>query len=86
MPVHENYLVIGGAGFLGSYIVQALVDRGEPSVAIYDLSLPGEKDVISGATYFAGDILDEGRLLDVLKQVCTRPGMFKRVIGILIVL
>ena len=69
MLQHENYVVIGGAGFLGSYIVQALIDRSEPSVAVYDLNLPNEEDTISGATYYAGDILDENKLLDFLKKV-----------------
>jgi nucleoside-diphosphate-sugar epimerase len=69
MTKHENYLVIGGSGFLGSHIVQALVDRREPSVAVYDLHLPDEKDTIIGATYHAGDILDEDKLLSILKQV-----------------
>jgi sterol-4alpha-carboxylate 3-dehydrogenase (decarboxylating) len=69
MPEHENYVVIGGAGFLGSYIVQALVDRAEPSVAVYDLNLPRADDVISGATYYAGDILDENKLSGFLKEV-----------------
>jgi 3-beta hydroxysteroid dehydrogenase/isomerase family len=69
MPEHENYVVIGGSGFLGSYIVQALVDRAEPSVAVYDLSLPSVKDIIDGPTYYAGDILDENKLTGFLKEV-----------------
>ena len=69
IPQHENYVVIGGAGFLGSYIVQALVDRAEPFVAVYDLNLPNEEDIINGATYCAGDILDENKLLGFLKEV-----------------
>lgn len=68
MSNHENYVVIGGSGFLGSYIVQALVDRAEPSVAVYDLDLPSGTDVINGATYYAGDILDEKKLTGVLKE------------------
>ena len=50
MLKHENYVVIGGSGFLGSYImmiiVQPLIDRSEPSVAVYDINLPNEEDVI----------------------------------------
>lgn len=69
MPNHENYVVIGGSGFLGSYIVEALVDRAEPSVAVYDLNLPSADDTIKGVTYYAGDILDETKLAGVLKEV-----------------
>lgn len=64
-----RYLVIGGSGFLGSYITQALVDRGERSVAVYDLAKPPKHDIIRGVDYFCGDILNEGQLLDCLKKV-----------------
>ncbi|KJA14746.1 hypothetical protein HYPSUDRAFT_220332 [Hypholoma sublateritium FD-334 SS-4] len=64
----ERYLVIGGAGFLGSYIAQALVDRGEKYVAVYDLNKPGESDIIDGVQYFCGDILNEQQLLACLKS------------------
>ena len=65
-----SYLVIGGSGFLGSYIVQALVDRGEQCVAVYDLARPRGLDVIKGVSYFCGDILDEKRMVECLKEVC----------------
>ena len=69
MATSERYLVIGGVGFLGSYVVQALISRGEKHVAVYDLSKPGKEDVIEGATYFSGDILDETQLHDCLNKV-----------------
>jgi hypothetical protein len=67
----ERYLVIGGAGFLGSHIVEALLARKEPHVAVYDLNNPPEGDALEGTTYFLGDILDESNLLDVLNKVRT---------------
>ncbi|KDR79473.1 hypothetical protein GALMADRAFT_137297 [Galerina marginata CBS 339.88] len=57
-PTNERYLVIGGSGFLGSYIVQAPVDRREPS----------EADVVAGVKYFCGDILNKKELLDCLEE------------------
>lgn len=66
---NEGYLVIGGSGFLGSYIVQALVDRKERNVAVYDLAKPGKADVVEGVTYFCGDILNEKQLIDCLEKV-----------------
>lgn len=65
----EIYLVLGGAGFLGSYIVQALLLRGETSVAVFDLSEPIERGKDSLATYYVGDICDRPAVLDVLKTV-----------------
>lgn len=67
-PEESRYLVIGGSGFLGSYITQALVERGEKFIAVYDLARPPKQDVIQGVDYYSGDILNEGQLLDCLKQ------------------
>jgi sterol-4alpha-carboxylate 3-dehydrogenase (decarboxylating) len=36
---------------------------------VYDLSKPGKGDVVEGATYFSGDILNEKQLLDCLTRV-----------------
>lgn len=36
-PTHEHYLVIGGCGFLGRHIVEALLGRGETNVSVFDL-------------------------------------------------
>lgn len=37
MPVGESYLVVGGCGFLGRHIVEQLLERGEQSVAVFDI-------------------------------------------------
>lgn len=36
-PTHESYLVVGGCGFLGRHIVEALLGRGETNVAVFDI-------------------------------------------------
>ncbi|KAJ3522868.1 hypothetical protein NMY22_g11698 [Coprinellus aureogranulatus] len=64
----ERYLIIGGAGFLGSHIVEALLARNEKSVTVYDLNLPPDGDAFDGVTYVQGDILDEDHLVDVLQK------------------
>lgn len=53
-PSHELHFVIGGAGFLGSHIVQALVNRGETAVAVFDLREPASP--IAGVHYYEGDL------------------------------
>ncbi|KAA1476542.1 putative sterol dehydrogenase [Dentipellis sp. KUC8613] len=64
----ESYLVVGGAGFVGSYIAQALVDRGEEHVAVYDSRVPDPRDLIKSVVYYCGDICDEGKLVEVLNE------------------
>ncbi|TFK74773.1 NAD(P)-binding protein [Pluteus cervinus] len=39
-PTHTSYAVIGGSGFLGSYIVRLLLLRGETNIRIIDLHPP----------------------------------------------
>ncbi|TFY63451.1 hypothetical protein EVG20_g6300, partial [Dentipellis fragilis] len=70
-PHTRHYLVAGGAGFLGSYIVEALVARGEDHVAVYDLTEPNEADKLPTVSYFRGDICDTPRLVDVLRHTQT---------------
>jgi dihydroflavonol-4-reductase len=59
-------LVTGGAGFIGSRLVEALLTKGE-RVRVYDLRA-GEASRLAdlGAELVAGDILDRGRLRTAL--------------------
>ncbi|EMD33322.1 hypothetical protein CERSUDRAFT_142263 [Gelatoporia subvermispora B] len=71
-PVSETrYLVLGGSGFLGSYIVQELASRGESHVAVFDLKEPAPEDKVERVSYHTGDICDLKRLVDVLKETET---------------
>ncbi|OBZ78021.1 Sterol-4-alpha-carboxylate 3-dehydrogenase, decarboxylating [Grifola frondosa] len=61
----DSYLVIGGGGLLGHHIVELLLARGEPSVAVFDV-VAASFD--SRVQVFAGDILDVQRLTEVVKS------------------
>jgi UDP-glucose 4-epimerase len=59
-------LVTGGAGYIGSHAVLALLDAGWPVVVIDDLSTGFEWAVPDGAAFARGDIADQalvGRLI-----------------------
>ncbi|KAF8148005.1 hypothetical protein B0H34DRAFT_803145 [Crassisporium funariophilum] len=70
LPKGHSYLVIGGVGHLDSHIVQALVDRGEDFVAVYDTASAGPSDAVEGVQYYCGDILGEKTLKGCLEEVC----------------
>ncbi|WLR54787.1 NAD-dependent epimerase/dehydratase family protein [Mesobacillus subterraneus] len=53
-------LVVGGAGFIGSHVVDALVKKGYEIVVVDNLS-SGKKDFLHpGAAFYSLNILDEG--------------------------
>ena len=53
-PTQELHFVIGGAGFLGSHILRALVARGESAVASCDIREPQEP--VMNVHYYEGDL------------------------------
>lgn len=55
----KRVLVLGGAGYIGSHTVYALIDAGYDVVVVDDLETGFRKAVHPGAKFFQGDIRDE---------------------------
>lgn len=60
-----TWLVTGGAGYIGSHVVAALLDAGLPVVVLDDLSTGRAEFVPPGAELVRGSILDRELVLDI---------------------
>ncbi|MFF0746550.1 UDP-glucose 4-epimerase GalE [Streptomyces sp. NPDC004111] len=63
-----TWLVTGGAGYIGSHVVKALVDGGENVVVLDDLSTGAESRIPSGVPLERGSVLDRTLLDGVLQR------------------
>ena len=63
-----TWLVTGGAGYIGSHVVRALLDAGIPTVLIDDLSSGHAGFVPSSVPFVHGSILDGALLRDTLAR------------------
>jgi UDP-glucose 4-epimerase len=61
-------LVTGGAGYIGSHMVLALVDAGEEVVVLDDLSTGFSRAVHPKARFVQGDIADDSLVLRLIAQ------------------
>lgn len=62
----KNVLVTGGAGFIGSHVVELLLSRGYAVTVLDNLSLGSREWVPAGAEFLEADILD----LDKVRAAC----------------
>jgi len=65
-------LVTGGAGFIGSHVVDALAGRGHEVFVIDDLSSGRRENLADDVTLFEADIRDRDAIETIFKDV--RPG------------
>jgi UDP-glucose 4-epimerase len=61
-------LVTGGAGFIGSHVVDALVDAGHHVAIVDDLSTGKRANLNPKATFYQADIRDENALETIFAQ------------------
>jgi len=66
---HKRILVTGGAGFIGSHLVETLRLDGCEAVVLDDLSMGKRENVPSSATFIEGDVRDTEMVCRALEGV-----------------
>ena len=61
-------LVTGGAGYIGSHTVYALLDRGDKAVVLDDLSTGVRAQVGAEASFVEGDVADAALVQDIIAR------------------
>lgn len=64
-----NYLITGGAGFIGSHLAEALLAANHQVTVLDNLSTGEVKNIPEGAKFCEGSILDQELLREILAQV-----------------
>ena len=67
--MQRKILVTGGAGFIGSHLVNRLIAAGDEVVVLDDLSSGCRDKISGGARFIQGDVLDQGALAAALQGV-----------------
>jgi UDP-glucose 4-epimerase len=68
----EKVLVTGGAGFIGSALCRALLERGHEVVALDDLSVGSPERVPAGGRLVRGDVRDAAAVERLLRELRPR--------------
>lgn len=62
-----NVLAVGGAGYIGSHVVRALLDRGHKVTVFDNLSSGDRENLFTDAAFIHGDILNYEQIRQALK-------------------
>ncbi|KAL7408899.1 3-beta hydroxysteroid dehydrogenase/isomerase family-domain-containing protein [Mrakia frigida] len=65
VPGTESYLVIGGCGFVGRHIIEALLARGETQVGVFDIV---QRHFDSNVSFYIGDITKADEISGAMKK------------------
>ncbi len=69
MPRYKRVLVTGGAGFIGSHIVEALLRQGSVPIVIDDLSVGRREDLPAGVELIVSDVRDLAIVDELVEEV-----------------
>ncbi|MCX6756554.1 MAG: NAD-dependent epimerase/dehydratase family protein, partial [Candidatus Nomurabacteria bacterium] len=76
----KNILVTGGAGFIGSHLIEALLKTNSYEVFSLDNYFTGKKENhITGATYIEGNTKDIDKLVTIIPDIVFHLGEYSRV-------
>ena len=65
MPTKEKVIVTGGAGFIGSHVVDGLVEKGYEIAVIDNLSTGRKENLNPRAKFIEADITDFSKIKDI---------------------
>ena len=65
----KKILVVGGAGYIGSHVQKQLVEDGFDVVVFDNLSSGHKSNILNGAEFIEGDILDKEALVKAMNGV-----------------
>ena len=68
MSDHMTVLVTGGAGYIGSHMVLALLDAGHQPVILDDFSTGHEQLLPNGVPVFRGNVADAALVAEICKS------------------
>ena len=67
--MQKTVLIIGGAGFIGSHVVDLVLAEGNTVAVLDNLSSGSRKNVNPAATFYEGDMLDADFVRKVLTEL-----------------